>query len=426
MTLEERHRYQGTIAGALIIVVVGVFLGEKWAVALAGVPLGFVVFGALSGVPDPDISLDREIEPRRPIPADLVTVRLTVHNEGETSVPDLRLVDGVPDALSVVDGRPSLSTALVPGQSETITYTLRAKRGIHSFDPPQVRVRGSAADSYRDVTTPVDGDMEFAARIFLDNPPTVRETATLVGAVTSDRGGSGVEFHTVRKYRPGDPINRIEWRRFARDGELATVNYREYGGLSVLVVADCRPAADIVPKPGHAAGSDLCQYAADRIVHASTDDGHETGLGVLGSTSIPWVSLEASKVHIQARSALRAVADGDSWDGPEIHLEQITDGSTLAERIIDRLHPGTQVVLITPLGDDVPVTFVRRLTTHGYRVSVLSPDIGDSETPGARLVRAERNTRLQQLREEGVETIDWPRTDPLPVALTSATGGEHS
>jgi len=426
VTVEERHRYQGMVAGALVLIVVGVFLGEKWVVALAGVPLGFVVFGALSGVPDPDITLAREIEPRRPIPADQVTVHLTIHNEGEASIPDLRLVDGVPDALSVTDGRSSLSTALVPGQSETITYTLQAKRGIHSFDQPQVRVRGSAADSYRDVAAPIDGDTEFAARIFLDNPPTVRETATLVGAVTSDTGGSGVEFHTVRKYRPGDPINRIEWRRFARDGELATVNYREYGGLSVLVVADCRPEADVVPGPGRAAGSDLCQYAADRIVHASTNAGHETGLGVLSSTSIPWISLEASNVHIRTRSALRSVADGEPWNGPEIDLKHITDGSTLAERVIKRLHPGTQVILITPLGDDVPVEFVRQLTNHGYRVSVLSPDIGVSETPGARLVRAERNTRLQQLRESGVETTNWRRTDPLPVTLARATAGRHS
>lgn len=425
MTLERRQRYQGALACSLLLVVVGVFLGEQWVITLAGVPLGFVVFGALSGVPDPDITCHREIEPRRPIPADTVTVRLTVRNDGETSIPDFRLVDGVPEGLSVTDGTPSLSTALVPGQSTTITYSLAAKRGIHAFDPPEARVRGSAANSYRDVTPVVDGDAEFAARVFLDNPPTVRETATLVGAITSDTGGSGIEFHTVRKYRPGDPINRIEWRRFARDGELATVNFREYGGLSVLVLADCRPDADVVPAPDRTPGSDLCQYAADRIVHALTEAGHETGLGALGTTSFPWVSRDTSNVRIRARAALRAVADGESWDGPQLRLETTTDGTALAQRVIEQLHPGTQVVLVTPLGDSVPIELVRQLTAHGYRVSVLSPDSGASDSPGVRLVRAERKARLKQLRAEGAHVINWQRTDPLPVTLSGAATREH-
>lgn len=426
MTLVERERYQAALSAAVLLVIVGVFLGEQWVVVLAGIPLSFVAFGAVSGVPNPDITVERDIEPRRPIPADSVTVRLTVRNDGETSVPDLRLVDGLPDELTVISGTRALSTSLTPGQEETHTYTVEATRGIHTFEPPRIRVRGLGSDSYREVTPTVHGDTEFAARVFLDEAPTIRETATLVGAVTSDSGGSGIEFHTVRQYRPGDPINRIEWRKYARDGELATINYREYGGLSVFVLADCRPEADVIPGPNRAAGSDLCQYGADRIVHAATDAGHEIGLAVLGPDANPWVARSASDVHVQARTALRSIADDHSWNGPQLQLDAIGDGTELANRLLERFKPGTQVVFVTPLGDDAPVTVVRQLRHHGYRVTVLTPDVGAADSPGKRLVQSERRARISRLRDEGAEVIDWPRSEPLPVTLSAATVGESS
>lgn len=422
MSVENQHRYQGTIAGALLLVLVGVYLGEPWIVVLAGIPLGFLIFGAISGVPEPAISVEREISPTQPLPTETVTVRLTVTNEGKTNISDLRLIDSVPETLSVTDGSAAVSTALVPGQSETLTYVLETKRGTHSFAPPDIRVRGLAANTHREISPSVTGDTEFEAHLFFEEPPTVRETATLVGAVTSDNAGSGVEFHTVRQYRPGDPVNRIEWRRFARDDELATVNFKEYGGLSICVLVDCRAKGDVLPSPSHLASSDLCRYAADRIVRASTNTGHRTGLGIFES-SFPWVSPDISNVYVHARSALEAVADGNTWDGLKLQPDTMSDATTLVDIVTNRLQARTQVVIVTPLGDDVPVEFAQQLVARNYRVHVVSPGPGVEETPGTRLIRAERSTRIQNLRTGGVTVIDWDRTEQLPVALSTATVG---
>lgn len=421
-------QYDSLVAGALLIVLLGAFLGDPWVVALAAVPLGFVVAGLVNTVPEPEIAVDRTVEPQQPVPADPVTVQLVVRNEGDSPLPDLRLVDGVPEGLSVVDGQRSLATALAPGETDSVTYTVEAKRGSHSFDPPQARVRGLATGTYRDIAPSVSGDERFAARLYLETPPTVHETATLVGAVTADTGGSGIEFHTVREYRPGDPINRIEWRRLARDGELTTVNFRERGGLLVFVIVDCRQSGDIGLGPGRVAGSDLCRYAADRIVHALDSAGHETGVAVLGPTGIPLISAGSSKLQVQTRKALRSVVDGDDWHGARINVDTV-EGTTLSERLLERFKPGTQVVLVTPLGDDVSVTTARQLRAHGHRVTVVSPDTGGRETAGVRLAGARRDARLVQLGRTGAETVDWPRAEPLPVALSTTaadqTGGQR-
>lgn len=408
---------------ALLIVVAGVFLGDRWAIVLAGVPLLLVAFDAISGVPNPDLTVERAISPERPIPDDPVTVEVTVRNEGSSIAPDVRIADGVPDELAVIEGAATASTALPPGESTTLSYTVRAQRGTHRFEPPRVRLRGTAAGSYRDRRPSVDGDTSFAARVFLDEPPTVRETSTLVGAVTSDSGGSGIEFHTVRNYRPGDPINRIDWRRMARGGGLSTINFRERGGLSVVVVVDCRRDVDVVPGVGSASSRTLCQYAADRVVASLASEGHETGFAAVSQETVPWVAAGTSDIKVRTRRALEMTDGERNWNGPLLPVDDPSEGTALAERLLTWLQPGTQLVVATPLADDWAIELASELRVHGHPVTVLSPDIADPDSPGARVAQLERDARITRLRDTGTTVIDWPRSDPLPVALSAATGG---
>ena len=424
MTLDIRERYRGMLSCALLIIVAGVFVGDRWTILLAGVPLFFIAFDAISGVPSPRLAIEREITPTKPIPDDPVTVELTVRNEGSTTVPDARFGDGLPEELVVTEGSASGAAALPPGGSKTVTYTVRAQRGTHQFEPPRVRVRGTAAGSYRDLRPEVDGDASFSARIFLEEAPTVRETSTLVGAVTSDSGGSGIEFHTVRNYRPGDPVNRIDWRRVARDGTLSTINFRERGGLSVVVVADCRRDVDTVERTGSASDRTLCLYAADRIVTSLASEGHETGFLAVSADAVPWISPGTSDVQARARQALRATEGRENWDGGRLRIENPTDGAVIAERLLTRIQPGTQLVVATPLADDELLDLVTELRVHGHRVTVLTPDIGDRDSPGSRLAGVERETRITRLRDSGATVVDWSRSDPLPVALSAVTGGK--
>lgn len=424
MTLRRRRRYRGMLSGALLVVVAGVFLGDRWAVVLAAVPLVFLAFDALSGVPAPELAVERDVTPRDALPDDRVRVELTIRNEGSTIVPDLRVGDGVPEGIEVVDGAAATSAALRPGGETTLEYAVRARRGTHEFEPPRVRVRGTAAGSYRDRRPAVEGDTRLTARLFVEDPPTVREASTLVGGVTADTGGSGVEFRTVRQYRPGDPINRVDWRRLARNGTLSTVDFREQGGLSVVVVADCRREAEFVPASGGASSRTLSLYAAERVVAALASEGGETGLLALGSDTIPWVAPGSSDLRVRTRRALRAAAGDRPRDGASLPVETPDDGTVLAERLLTRLRPGTQVVVTTPLADGTVPDLAADLRVHGHPVTVLSPDVGPPASPGARLVRLEREARITRLRDAGATVVDWPRAEPLAVALSGLGDGE--
>ena len=425
MTVSTHNRYGGMLPAALLIVLAGILLGEGWVISLVTLPLSFLLFGALSGVPDPEIEIERTIKPQQPIPGDEVRVSLSIENVGETPIPDLRLSDGVPETFTVLDSYPSFSTALAPGDTRQIEYTLCASRGRHVFDAPQIRVRGIAADQYRDIDIEVKGDKICTAEIFVDDPPTVKESETLVGAVTSDTGGSGVEFHSVRQYRPGDPINRIDWRRLAREGDLWTIDFAEYSGVSVFVLVDSRPETNVYLTPQQSSGVELAQYAADRIVQALQSAGHEAGFGALGTDMVPFVNPGSSELHIKARTVLRALDGHIDWEGSCLPVDDFSDGAEIAGRLAEQLEPGTQVVFVSPLGDDLPVTLARKLRSRGHHVTVVVPGMFDPDNVGERLVHNTRQARITRLRYADADVISWFESDPLPVALSAQETGEH-
>lgn len=421
--MREVPRYRGALSAAFALVVAGTLLVEPWVVALAGVPVLFAAYSAVSGVPSPDLAVERTVDPERPVPGDRVSVALTVRNEGESPLPDVRVADGVPEGVAVVDGSPRGAVAVAPDDVATIEYAVEPTRGEHAFEPPRIRVRGVAGGSYRDVDPSVTGTSRIAARLFLDEPLARRETATLVGAVPTDEGGSGVEFHTTREYRPGDPINRIDWRRLARGGDLSTVNFREHRGVAVAVVADCRASGDLAPAPGAPPSTDLCRYAADRLLRAFVDDGQTVGLAVVGPEEPPWVEPGATDVVARGRAALRSV-DGEQWDGPRLRLDAFAaEPATVADRLDARLPTGGQVLFVSPLADDRPVPVARQLAVRDHPVTVVTPSLGAPDGPGARLAAVARRNRIDRLRAAGARVVDWNRTEPLALAVEAAREG---
>ncbi|ESP87481.1 hypothetical protein K933_13451, partial [Candidatus Halobonum tyrrellensis G22] len=82
--------------------------------------------------------------------------------------------------------------------------------------------------------------------------------------------------------------------------------------------------------------------------------------------------------------------------------------------------PGdARVVVCSPLTDDAAAAAVRRLTAHGHRVAVVSPDptagaAADGD-PHERFASAERDRRLAALRGRGLAVADL-EFDADPVA----------
>ncbi|MCU4971622.1 DUF58 domain-containing protein [Halobacteria archaeon AArc-m2/3/4] len=418
---------------ALIAISIGTFT-ESAAVVMAGaVGIAYAGFGHAMEAPTPDISIERTLSEETPEPGDEIGVEVTITNESSRPLPDLRFVDGVPPGLAVSEGTARLGTALRPGESVTLEYTVAARRGRHVFDPALVFTRDLSRSSEKEflVGSPTSITCEPVLRPITTSVPLRATAATFSGRLTTPEGGSGTQFHSVREYRKNDPLNRIDWNRHARTGELATLEFHEERAARVLVLVDARKANYLAPEPDAAHAVDRSVAAAGRIAATLLEDGDTVGLAAIGPLD-------------------KREEDGDDgpveqcWLGPSSghhHRAQFQNllathpqFSTLAppksrrwtpqlEQIYRRLSSDTQIILLTPLCDRVSSDIVQWLDARGYAVTVVSPDPTTDRTTGNQLARVARRIRRFDLQRTGVPVVDWPADQSIDEAFARINAG---
>jgi uncharacterized protein (DUF58 family) len=409
---------RGAAAVAFVLFAVGGALLDPWLLSLGLVPLGLVIYGALSRVPSPSVAIERTIDPRRPQPGETSTVTLSITNDGTEPVSDLRIVDGVPDAVPVTGGRPQTTAALRAGETTTIEYEVRARRGVHAFGTPTVVVANPAGDAFADVAASVEGDDRLLPSVPVQRTALGDRQRAIRGTTPIDSGGEGVEFHVTREYRTGDPMNRIDWRRYAKTGDLSTIEYREEGGRSVVVLVDAREVTAAAVTDDAPTGRSLSLYLAGRIVDAVTEQGASVGAAVIGPDDrIRWAAPNAMETT-QITGLLQTVAtnDLDAWDGPALDLPT-EDADAIVDWLAEQIDSTTSVLFVSAVLDDFPVDLVTRLEAHDRSPVVLSPIGGQPDTLGARAGTIEREARLDRLRVRS-RVVDWQPDRPLPHMLS--------
>ncbi|WP_058826224.1 DUF58 domain-containing protein [Haloferax sp. Q22] len=415
-------RARGVTAAALAVGGLGIVTLRPGLFLLA--LFGITVSGYARAVPTPSraVTVERAVSNSEPAVGDEVEVTLSVRNVGDTTLADLRLVDGVPPGLTVVDGSPKFATALRPGKRASVTYTVEAVRGNHAFDPALVVTRDALGVRKREAL--VDTETAVSCRPPAE-PLSGRAPArptTRAGRSRSDAPGPGIEFHSVREYRPGDPPSRIDWRRKAKTGEFSTVAFHEHRRQRVLVVVDARAEAYVARSDG-ADGSDgggeggdgepVVQrgVAAAALVSRFRSAGVPVGLAALSPRSCRLSPGRGGDHHRRLREVL-ATHPAFGWEAPDGEV----DASAAVREIHRRVRADTRIVFVSPLSDDASVTAARRFDAHGHPVSVLSPDpTAPSRARGYESGYASlaRERRLRRLRAVGIPASDWDPSEPL-------------
>lgn len=410
----ETERWRGISALALLPFGVGVVLREPGILLLGIVGIGYAAYAANTTPPEVDVTIERDIDEPDPDPGEEVAVTLSITNDGPL-LADLRIVDGVPPALETTEGSPRLATALRSGKTAHLSYTVEARRGRHEFEPVFLVARNASSSVERETTVAVDSTVTCVPT--LSSPaklPLRGKTDTRVGRLTTGSGGAGVEFFAVREYRPGDSLSRIDWRRLAKTGDLATVEFHEERAASVAMVLDGRREAYV----GDGQDTSAMEYqveAAGAVAQALLDAGDQVGLAGFGPR---WTWVPPGLGRDQ-RARLRnelALAEAFSPVPPE---ERFLPGLSL-RRIRKHLPASAQAVFLTPLSDDAVVRSIERTEAFGHPVTVISPDLTATDTPGRRLATMERRLRIRQLRERGIRVVDWDVARPVAVAVAEA------
>ena len=423
-TTRRTRRWRGVVAVVLAALSAGVLAKRPSLLLVAATGIAFAAYPELTPAPTPDVSMERHLAPESPSVGDVATVTATLRNDGSETLYDLRVVDGVPPMLSVDDGSPRVGTALRPGEETSIEYAVRAEPGVHRFGPTTVIARDVSGAT--EVETTVASETVIECGRGMTAVPLREQTRNRTGQLVTDRGGNGLEFHRIAEYERGDPVERIDWRRFARTRELTTVEFREERLAEVVLCVDARPSAyrSRSPTDPHAVA-----HAADstmRIAEALFTAGHRVGLATLAADPC-WLPPGSGPNHEDRFRTLLSTHPSLSMRPPEAdvpdHPPQGQDGrgdrSRWGSTLRGRLGGGTQLFLLTPLCDDGVTRHALTLAEAGHAVTVVSPDVTAGSTTGARLARIERTNRIRTLRRAGIPTVDWNPDDRLGTALAA-------
>jgi uncharacterized repeat protein (TIGR01451 family) len=420
VTEHTTGRWRGISGAAFAAGALGVLFEAPAMLLVGAIGVAYAAYASPTVAPDPELRVRRRVDADDPDPGEEVEVTVEVENAGETTVPDLRLVDGVPDVLTVTEGSPRVGTTLRPGATATVSYAVAADRGHHEFDPATAAVRNWSGTAEREQSVAAETASSLTC------VPELREieafplrghAAQYAGNVDTPIGGEGIEFFATREYRRGDPPTRIDWNRKARTGQLSTVEFREERSATVILVVDAREEA-YVADPDGVAAVEHGVTAARQVGATLLEAGNPVGVAAFGP-EFSWLSPSVGRVH---RTNLRehlALADGLAPTPREGSFV-----SLFAIRNLERHMPReTQVIFFSSATDDDLPDIMRQFEARGHAVTLVSPDPTDDSTPGSKIAAMERADRLRRVREVGIPVVDWDTEEPLQAAVERSRQG---
>ena len=374
----------------------------------------YLGWGLLDSPPRPELALERGAVERRWQEGDsaAMTVRLT--NQGPR-LAEVQFHDLLPPGLTIVSGHATLTTALAPGQTVSLTYTLSGRRGYYELGQLEIRARETFGlfEQRLRLDGPAPSELFFAPRIIrLVNPIPIRprQTKVFAGYIPARVGGSGADFYGVRGYQPGDSLRHLNWRATARHSETFFTNEFEQERVAdVGLILDARRRS--LQRAGSNALFDFSLQATAALADAFLTAGNRVSLLVYGSF-LDWTLPGYGK--LQRERILLALARADIGDS------QVFDR---LENLPTRLFPPkSQLVLISPLLVD-DTLYLNALAGRGYSLLIISPDpvafeagrlpSGPALTLAARAAQVERRLLFRRLQQAGAWVVNWDVQQPL-------------
>ena len=402
------------ITSGISLILIGMMISNF---QLMIVGLTFISFLAINGWIEghSDLEIKREVSAVNVYKGDDINVVLTITNKSYRRTQQLEVFDNVPHEMKMRKGINLMRMNLGPGQTATIRYTVRCPlRGHYTVGPTSIRYRNTfnlfvsetSVGDRSDITVfPQVRDVEEAL-IRSDVPK------MYTGATTLKTPGQGMEFYALREYFPGDSFRSINWKAFARTGELMVNEKTRDAVTDVFIILDTRDVARIgtvLKNPlemGTVAAASIANYFIKRRDSVS--------LVTYGERMDFLPPETGDKQHYKVLSQLAAVESKGSMP-----LQAVTNA------LSPRISRGSPVFIISSLeGDGTTLSAIRNLSGKGHEVIVLSPSSIDLERLVSRIPRMayevlklERQNRLTAISGYGAKVIDWTPSVELSQAL---------
>ncbi len=407
------------LTGGISLILVGMMISNFQMMIIGLTFISFIAISAwVSG--HSDLEIIRNVPHSNVYKGDSIEISLTITNNSYRRTQQLEIFDNVPHEMKIRRGLNQIRVNLGPGQSTKIEYTVRCPlRGHYTIGPISVRHRNAfelfvneaKIDDFCDITVfPQVRDVEDAM-LKADVPK------MYTGATTLRTPGPGMEFYSLREYLSTDSLRSINWKAFARTGEMMVNEKTRDAVTDVFIIFDIREVSRIgtVLKNSLEMGA----IAAASIATHFLKRKDSVALVTYGNNMDFIPADTGDKQQYKILNKLASAKPGGSMP-----LQAVTNS------LSHRISRGSPVFIISNLeGDGTTQPAVRNLSGNGHSVTILSPSSIDLERLVSRIPRMsyevlklERQNRLTAVSGYGANVIDWMPDVELSQALIQTRG----
>ncbi len=392
---------------------------QRGEIILMAIPLIIYLAAAWLTAPEPlNLEAKRRLSIDRAQPGGEVSVITEIINHGER-LEEIYLQDGTPKKIEVLSGERSLFCSLLPGARVTIQYRVRGERGFYRFPGVHATLSDSFGLFFKKSFIVAPSQLFVLPHVQKLRKIEIRPRHTRIysGVIPARIGGPAVEFHGLRPYQPGDPLRWISSRASAKSDEALYINQFEQERVADIgLIVDARELSNMPTADGSLLENSI--DAAATLANTLLESGNRVGLLVYGGP-IQWTFPRYGK--LQKERIMQALAKTDLGTNPVFE-----DLDYIPTRLFA---PHTQLFIMSPLiEEDLPVLL--RLRARGYSLVIVSPDPIEFERRqlaadthleiAVRIARLKRDFLLKQLRQAGVQIVDWNPAEPFHLVAHQA------
>jgi uncharacterized protein (DUF58 family) len=214
------------------------FLGMMMIIAsMVGLPL--FRFRANASVLRITRTLDRE----KAFAGEFVHVSVRIQNISRKSLDFVEVYDAIPETFELSIGENYIVTELPGRQIKEFSYIVRVPtRGVYRIGPMKAIIHDKLGFYYE------EDSREFFTEILvypsyedvrrMDALSKKRQIGKMFGSHKTREKGMGDDFHSLRKYFPGDEFKKLDWKAFSRTGELMVREFESEKNIRMIIFLD--------------------------------------------------------------------------------------------------------------------------------------------------------------------------------------------
>lgn len=155
--------------------------------------------------------------------------------------------DQLPEWIVSIEDNPSYMEMIEPGYA-IITMQLKAiKRGVHELGPLRLTVSDPLGFYEFEVASASRGKITIFPK-----PLYIPEFYIGVSGHSGEyqyegtgAKGSGLDFHSVRPYQPGDELRRVHWPSTAKHGDLTVIEFEHTRAEDIVILLDAERGSEL-------------------------------------------------------------------------------------------------------------------------------------------------------------------------------------